>query len=238
MKNKELNAEHIWKQFEDSLAPRLGFSLVDRAVYSHLLRHSRLEGKARLRFSILWLARNIKLTGGPVRAAVRRLAEQGVLRLVARSKAGHVVEVRLPEEIRAVKLDRMEGREAAKAEGARGKAEVNLEEADFLQNRTLRKTIHAREGGQCFYCLRRITPLTQCLDHVVPLALRGQNSYRNLVSSCMECNSNKGEKGAGDFLRRLYREGRLTALELTGRLRALEDLASGKLRPSFHDEPV
>ena len=53
MKNKTLNVEQIWKQFEDSLAPRLGFSVVDRAVYSHLLRHSRLEGKGRLRFSML-----------------------------------------------------------------------------------------------------------------------------------------------------------------------------------------
>ncbi len=33
------------------------------------------------------------------------------------------------------------------------------------------------------------------------------------------------------FLRRLYREGRLIAAELTGRLRALDALASGKLPP-------
>lgn len=92
MKNKMLNVERIWKQFEDSLAPRLDFSVVDRAVYSHLLRHSRLEGKVRLRFSILRLARHIRLSGGPAREAVRRLAAQGVLRLVERSKAGHVVE--------------------------------------------------------------------------------------------------------------------------------------------------
>jgi len=110
MKNKTLNVEQIWKQFEDSLAPRLGFSLVDRAVYSHLLRHCRLEG----------LARNIRLSGGPVREAVRRLAAQGVFRLVERSKAGHVVEVRLPDEIRAVRPNRIESREAANEEGAGG----------------------------------------------------------------------------------------------------------------------
>jgi hypothetical protein len=59
----------------------------------------------------------------------------------------------------------------------------------------------------------------------------GGNSYRNLVSACMECNSQKGERRAEDFLRWLYREGRLTAAELTGRLRALRGLTSGKLRP-------
>src|SRR5260370_1230240 len=116
MKNKKPNAELVWKQLEDLLAPRLRLSVIDRTVYSHLLRHSRLEGKLRLRFSILRL---------------------------------------------------------------------------------------------------------------------GRNPYRNLVSSCMECNAQKGEKPADDFLRRLYRERRLTATELAARLRALDALASGKLRPSL-----
>jgi hypothetical protein len=49
----------------------------------------------------------------------------------------------------------------------------------------------------------------------------------------MECNAQKGEKSADDFLRRLYRERRLTAAELAVRLRALDALASGKLRPSL-----
>ncbi len=38
MKNKKPNAEHIWKQLEDYLVPRLHLSVIDRAVYSHLLR--------------------------------------------------------------------------------------------------------------------------------------------------------------------------------------------------------
>ena len=231
MKNKKPNAEQIWKQFEDLLVPRLRLSVTDRAVYSHLLRHSRLEGKGRLRFSILWLARNIGLSGGPTREAVRRLVAQGVLRLVERSKAGHVVEVRLPDEIRAVRLNRSESRDATKAEGAPARAPVNLEEVDFLQTMTLRKAIHARERGQCFYCLRRTTPAVQCLDHVVPQARLGRNSYRNLVSSCMECNAQKGEKSADGERGKLYRELRLTAAELAGRLRALDALASGKLPP-------
>jgi len=50
---------------------------------------------------------------------------------------------------------------------------------------------------------------------------------------CLECNSQKGEKPADDFLRRLYCEGHLNAAELAARLRALEALASGKLPPFF-----
>ena len=235
MKNKKPNAELVWKQLEDQLAPRLRLSLIDRTVYAHLLRHSRLEGKLRLRFSIRWLARNLRLSTGPVRQAVRRLVAQGALRLVQRSKAGHVVEVRVPEEIRPEKLDGIESRSAVtvKEGGAGTGAAINIEEADFLQNTPLRKAIHARERGQCFYCLRRTTSTVQCLDHVVPRVRSGCNSYRNLVSSCLECNSQKGEKAADDFLRRLYREGQLNAAELAARLRALEDLATGRLRPSL-----
>jgi len=67
MKNKKPNAELVWKQLEDLLVPRLNLSVIERTVYSHLLRHSRLEGKLRLRFSIRWLAHNIRLSAGPVR---------------------------------------------------------------------------------------------------------------------------------------------------------------------------
>ena len=73
----------------------------------------------------------------------------------------------------------------------------------------------------------------RCLDHVVPRALFGHNSYRNLVSCCLECNSRKRDRRAADFLRTLYRLGRLTPAELDARLRALKDLAAGKLRPSL-----
>jgi hypothetical protein len=78
MKNKKPNAELVWKQLEDQLAPRLGLSVIERTVYSHLLRHSRLEGKVRLRFSIRWLSRNIQLSSGPVRQAVRRLVAKAL----------------------------------------------------------------------------------------------------------------------------------------------------------------
>jgi hypothetical protein len=103
MKCKKLNAVHVWKQFEDLLAPRLRLSVYDRAVYYNLVRHSQLEGKRRLHFSIPWLAQNIGLTVGPVRDSVRRFIDQGVFRLLHRSSQGHVIEVRLPEEIPAAR---------------------------------------------------------------------------------------------------------------------------------------
>jgi hypothetical protein len=59
--NAAPNAAEVWKQMEDSLVPRLRLSVLDRSVYSYLLRYTRLEGKSRLHFSIQWLARGIGL---------------------------------------------------------------------------------------------------------------------------------------------------------------------------------
>ncbi len=238
MKNKKLNAVQAWKQLEDLAVPRLHLSVFDRAVYSHLLRHSRLEGRLQLRFSILWLARGACLSCGTARKAVRSLVAKGVLRLAERSKAGHVVKVCLPEEIRSLGAGKIAAR-ATKRLASMGRlpgvgrlvSEGDLEKVDFLETRELRQAIHAREGGVCFYCLRRMTPMVRCIDHVVARVRGGRNGYRNLVSACAECNSQKGERRAEDFLRWLCREGRLGGGELSGRFLALARLAAGKLRP-------
>src|ERR1700686_2240852 len=147
--------------------------------------------------------------------------------------------MRLPEQIRALRSGK-NGASIAMGVGAVGVGTTGaageppaatLETRDFLKTWSLRKTIHDREGGSCFYFLRRTLANVRCLDHVVPRVRLGRNSYRNLVSSCMECNTRKGDRPAPDFLRTLYRLGRLTPAELDGRLRALKDLAAGKLRP-------
>jgi 5-methylcytosine-specific restriction endonuclease McrA len=228
MKNKKINAIHVCKQLEDLAVPRLHLSVFDRAVYSHLLRHSRLEGRLELRFSILWLARGVCVSGFAARKAVRRLVAKGALRLAERSRPGHVVKVHLPEEIRSVRAGKI-----AACAAARLPSVDSLEKADFLETRALREAIHSREGGRCFYCLRRLRPMVRCLDHVVPRVRGGRNGYRNLVSSCAECNSQKRERRAEDFLRWLCREGRLSVGELSGRLRALARLAARKLRPAL-----
>src|SRR5260370_40447515 len=230
MKKRKLNAVQVWKQLEDLVVPRLHLSVFDRAVYSHLVRHSRLEGRPQLCFSIPWLARGACLSLRAARRAVRGLVAKGALRLAERSRAGHVVKVRLPEEIRSLGASKI-----AACAAVRPASAGNLEKADFLGSRALRQAIHAREGGYCFYCLRQLRPMVRCLDHVVARVRGGGNGYRNLVSSCAECNSQKGERRAEDFLRWLCREARLSAGELRGRFQALAKLAAGKLRPPLEN---
>jgi 5-methylcytosine-specific restriction endonuclease McrA len=224
--HKVVDGVEVWKQFEDLLIPGLRLSMSERGLYSHLLRHSRLEGKRRLQFSIGWLARGVGVGAAAARGGVRRLAAKGALRLAEKSKRGHTIEVRLPAEVRGLRARKTAKRGAKRLRGA-----ANLEEVNSLGNRALREAIHAREDGYCFYCLRRVTPATRCIDHIIPQARMGWNSYRNLVSSCSECNSLKGERRAEDFLRWLYRDRRLASSELKERLRALEKMAAGKMRP-------
>src|SRR5260370_10981705 len=135
------------------------------------------------------LARTLGLAIGPARQAVRRLDELGALRVLERSKTGHLVEMRLPEKIRALRMGR-NGASMAVGVGTTGAVgeppASTLETADFLKTWALRKTIHDRERGACFYCLRRTPANVQCLNHVVPRVRFGRNSYRNLVSSCIQ----------------------------------------------------
>jgi len=160
------------------------------------------------------------------RCTLRRLFDLRVLRLVERNQVGHVVVVRLPQEIRAIRPYITAVRGAARLPLA-----ASIADADFFKNKALRQAIHSRERGLCFYCLRSLTVLVRTIDHVVPQARSGRNSYRNLVSCCRDCNSKKGQTPAEDFLRWLFRQRRLTDAELTARLRALDGLADGKLPP-------
>jgi hypothetical protein len=71
MKNRKIDAVEVWKQMEDLAVPQLRLSPYERAVYPHLLRHSRLEGKAQIRFGILRLSEAASLSDWAVRKAVR-----------------------------------------------------------------------------------------------------------------------------------------------------------------------
>jgi hypothetical protein len=230
MKPQKIDAVQVWKQFEDVMVPRLNLCLADRAVYSKLVRHSRLEGKLQFRFSIAWLAGGARLCPETVRPALRRLVDHGALRLLERSKHGHLVEVHLPEEIPEIWQD---ASEAGRPGPGPKTLAASLEAVDFFKTPELREAIHGRERGRCFYCLRQTNGRLRCLDHVVPQAQCGRNSYRNVVSCCVDCNAKKGVRPAEEFLRQLYRERCLSPLDLAARLRALDALTSGKLRPQL-----
>jgi len=153
-----------------------------------------------------WLACGTGLCRMTVRQAVRRLIARGVVDLIERNtQTGYLVRVRLPQELRAIRAARI----AASRPAPPPRDPLNIEDTDFMQTKVLRRAVHERERGHCFYCLRRISHRRRCLD----------------------CNSNKKDRSAEEHLRWLFRERRLSVTELNGRLRAHDNLAAGKLLP-------
>ncbi len=66
-----------------------------------------------------------------------------------------------------------------------------------------RKNILRRDGHRCQYCGRADVPLT--VDHIIPRARGGDDSWENLVCACVRCNNRKGDQTpheAGLALRR------------------------------------
>jgi HNH endonuclease len=70
------------------------------------------------------------------------------------------------------------------------------------------------------------------IEHVISRP-SGNNSYRNVVAACRDCNNRKGNSEAEDFLRVLFRERFLSNDEFEQRLSHLQRLQAGELRPTL-----
>jgi len=212
---KEL--QHI----EDHLIPKLQLDHVERALYYHLFRHTRLVGKETSRFGLNSLAASSGVSESTLRERIRILDQKGCVVIEERSAKGHLIRVLLPGEIDGLVPNPTEA------------AEVDLNAIDFYSNRTYVDALVKRENGKCFYCLRVVDPKTCVLDHVISQAMRGDNSFRNVVACCHECNAGKQSQDAESFIRTRYRLGLLSQNELQGRVLVLERLQLGELVPEI-----
>lgn len=57
-----------------------------------------------------------------------------------------------------------------------------------------RQNIFERDGYTCQYCSHRFDSKELNLDHVIPREKGGKNSWDNVVTSCIRCNSKKANK--------------------------------------------
>lgn len=108
---------------------------------------------------------------------------------------------------------------------------VDLASIDFFAERKHLDALLERENRRCFYCLREVTSETCELDHVNPRTEGTDNSYRNIVVSCHDCNKLKRGMKAEEHLRRLFRRNLLSDDEFQDRMAAVEDLRRGDLVP-------
>jgi 5-methylcytosine-specific restriction endonuclease McrA len=67
-----------------------------------------------------------------------------------------------------------------------------------------RKNILRRDNHRCQYCGR--TDATLTVDHIIPKAKLGEDSWENLVTACVECNNRKGNRTPEESQMKLLRK--------------------------------
>jgi hypothetical protein len=210
---------------QDHLAPKL--DVYELAIYMYIYRHSRLIGQDEVVIGFK-SARKKLATGIGKQGSVpsenvvydklRSLQEKGCLSILSSEHTGTRLRLFLPNEIPG--LVPLVGVSEP----------FDLEAVDFFDVPEYREAILRREGHLCFYCLRSIDAQSYVIEHIISRPV-GDNSYRNLVAACRQCNNRKGSGPAEEFLRVLYREGLLNQDEFKDRMSHLGCLRASELKP-------
>ena len=210
----------IYKDIEDYLIPFLKLDPYERSLYYFLLRQTRLIDKSETIFVITTAHKNVGITDFTARDRLRKMDKKGCIQIMEVRRDGLKISVFLPSEI-----------DECVAEKIPEIQKVDIEDIDFYNEQRYRESILKRENGECFYCLRKITKENYVLDHLTSQVNGGNNSYKNIVASCHECNSVKSGKNGEDYARDLYRKGALSQKELEQRLIAVEAIKNGEIKP-------
>ncbi len=179
----------------------------EAAIYWYAFRHSILAaGNQHVRFSNGSITSGMIFSAGgrgsgslstdTVRASVAGLIDKGALRKEAEAtnNIGALYKVMIPEEIEDCR------KLMQQAEKKEHLAIDEKKEADFYNVKENRAKIYERDEYKCHYCAKQLTRFTATLDHITPVAEGGDNSYENLITACLSCNSRKNKKPVGDFL--------------------------------------
>lgn len=73
-------------------------------------------------------------------------------------------------------------------------------EADYYNVKENRLKIFERDKYLCYKCNKQLTCFSATLDHLQPVSEGGDNSYNNLATACLHCNSTRGAKPIMDIL--------------------------------------
>lgn len=187
----------------------------EAAVYMYMLRHSIVEtGTQFLRVSRRSLQSGViksayagTRSGGSdsdivkssyetMRSTLEALENLGAIRREADpNREGTLYRVLLPEELEVCRKAK------ASAQASTLATPIDeLKELDYYNVRENRLKVYERDNYHCRYCNKQLTRFTATLDHIHPVAQGGDNSFGNLVTACLDCNSRKNVKPLGDFL--------------------------------------
>lgn len=218
--------KRFFEDFQDHVAPTL--DTYEQAIYLYAIRHSRLIEcnevvigfkSARRRMAMGLGKAGTHMSEHSAYEKLRSLASKGLVTIMTSAHGGTRLSVHLPSEVDGIVPL------LAEPGGPR-----SLDDVDFFEEAEMRGSIFAREGGCCFYCLRKLAKDDWVIEHVRSRP-EGTNGFRNVVAACRACNNRKGASAARDFVRTLFREALLSADELQERMSALDRLEAGELRP-------
>jgi 5-methylcytosine-specific restriction endonuclease McrA len=57
-----------------------------------------------------------------------------------------------------------------------------------------KENIVKRDNHQCQYCGKHVSTAAATLDHIIPESRGGKNTFRNLVTACLKCNTFKADR--------------------------------------------
>jgi hypothetical protein len=220
-----MNTDEFLRVFVDHAGPKL--DTYEQAIYLYLVRRTHLDGltailvpveSASIRTAAGIAKKGARISRDVYRNKLQSLERKEFLSIMGKEYRGTRIRVFLPIEIPGVIPE------------IKPADPTDLEKLDFFTVPENRDAILAREKGRCFYCMVLLNHKNRVIDHIVPHP-KGDNSHRNCVAACLQCNSEKGQVPADDFLRALCRKGRLRADELDSRLDALLLIKDGKAPP-------
>lgn len=220
----------FFTEYQDYLAPRL--DVYEQAVYLYVSRHTIAEGKREATIGFGSARKKMAFGVGKVGTApsahviyekLKSLESKGCIKVLSSERLGTRLTIITPREIPGL------------IQESRQHELISLEEVDFFDVPDNRPLILEREGSRCFYCLAKLDMNNYVIEHVVSRPT-GNNSYRNVVAACRQCNNRKNSMLAEDYLRMIYREGLLNADEFKGRQAHLERLSAGELKPKLRTD--
>ncbi|MGR3221096.1 MAG: HNH endonuclease [Candidatus Anammoxibacter sp.] len=136
-----------------------------------------------------------ELSYGAIKKTIDALKEKEVLVVTGdTNRDGTLYKVSIPDEISLCKKLMQE----SSAEEIVA-IETN-NELDFYNIAENRIKVFERDSYKCHYCDKQLTRFSATLDHIQPVSKDGDNSFENLVTACLHCNSERGNKAVMDFI--------------------------------------
>ena len=136
-----------------------------------------------------------ELSYGVLKKTIDSLKEKKVIFAVGdTNKDGTLYKVAVPDEIDLCKtIMKEKSKETATTIDT-------AKELDYYNVRENRLKVFERDSYKCHYCSKQLTRFSATIDHIQPVSRGGDNSIENLITSCLHCNAERGNKPVMDFI--------------------------------------